>query len=124
MIRSLCIVALGGALGAVARFLSGRAVSSVVGASVFPWGTFLINVVGCLLIGLFSGWAVRGGLLPQWRLLLVVGFCGSFTTFSTFSSEGFSLLSASHIVTWALYVAMSVFLGLLAVWAGDFLSRL
>ena len=117
MLNNVLLVALGGALGSVCRYLlSGWNVES------FPFGTFVVNIVGSLLIGFLVGWVNRGVLVPEMKLLLVTGFCGGFTTFSTFASESFAMLKVGDALLAALYVALSVFLGILAVWLGSCLS--
>ena len=92
-------------------------------ASGFPWSTFTVNVAGCFLIGLLTAWIARQSLSADIRLLLVVGFCGGFTTFSTFSNEALALMRSGETVLFALYLAGSIVAGLLAVWAGSFLVR-
>ena len=117
MLNNVLLVALGGALGSVCRYLlSGWNVES------FPFGTFVVNIVGSLLIGFLVGWVNRGVLVPEMKLLLVTGVCGGFTTFSTFANESFAMLKVGDALLAALYVALSVFLGILAVWLGSCLS--
>ena len=118
MIRNLLLVALGGAAGSVLRYLL-----SNINAS-FPWGTIVVNILGSLLIGLLVGLVGKGVLSPEMKLLLVTGFCGGFTTFSTFANESFGMMKAGDILLTALYVGVSVVLGILAVWVGMTLSNL
>ena len=92
------------------RYLIGRWLSS----AAFPWGTFAVNIIGCFLIGLFGSWIARHSLSPDLRLLLVVGLCGGFTTFSTFSYEALALLRNGHTGTFFMYILLSVCLGLAA----------
>lgn len=118
MLRTICLVALGGALGAVSRYLVSLFVCGNAG-SVFPLSTFIVNVAGCLMIGFVSGLAGTGSLgNAGMKMFLTVGFCGGFTTFSTFGMENLSLLRSGHVIVSALYAAGSVFAGLLAAWAG------
>ena len=117
MIRNLLLIALGGAAGSVLRYL----VSSL--NTLFPWGTFTVNILGSLLIGLLVGLVSKGMLSPELKLLLVTGFCGGFTTFSTFANESFSMVKAGDILLTALYVGASVFIGVIAVWGGMILSN-
>ena len=70
----------------------------------FPWGTFLVNIIGSLLIGFLVGFVSKGVLSPEMKLLLVTGFCGGFTTFSTFASESFGMMKAGDALQMALYV--------------------
>ena len=118
MIRNLLLVALGGALGSVLRYLL-----SGINAS-FPWGTFAVNILGSLLIGLLVGMVSKGVLSPETKLLMVTGFCGGFTTFSTFASESLGMMKAGDVLLTALYVGTSVVIGILAVWGGMLLSEL
>ena len=82
MVRNLLLVALGGGLGSVCRYLVSRMVESS-----FPWGTFAVNILGSLLIGLLVALVGKGIVSNEIKLLLVTGFCGGFTTFSTFANE-------------------------------------
>jgi fluoride exporter len=109
-------VALGGAAGAVARFALAEWIAARAHGA-FPWGTFAVNVLGSLVLGAVLGaypssgaWAVRA--------LLAVGFCGAFTTFSTFGYELLVLLEARYYAAAAAYVGASLAAGLLAVFAG------
>lgn len=113
MIRNLILVALGGALGAVCRFLISR-----LADTSFPWGTLAVNLLGSFLIGLFVGFVNRGLLSPELKVLLVTGFCGAFTTFSTFANEAFTMLKMGDALCMAIYVGLSVALGIVAVYVG------
>lgn len=119
--RDLLYVFIGGGLGSLMRYVVGKVLSA--SASGFPWATFTVNVVGCFLIGLLSAWIVRQSLSADIRLLLVVGFCGGFTTFSTFSNEALALMRSGETMLFSLYLGGSIVAGLLAVWAGAFLVR-
>lgn len=118
--KELLCVFIGGGAGSVLRF----AVSMLwqhlrlhprFSAMVIPWPTLLVNVVGCLLIGLFYEYSERWGLSPAMRLLLTTGFCGGLTTFSTFSYEGITLLRHGYYGAYATYFLLSIVLGLLAI---------
>ena len=120
---NLVIIALGGALGAVSRFLVGNAVSKSIG-SALPYGTFVINVVGCFAMGLLMIIIVDRELLPAaWRLFLCVGFLGGFTTFSSFGYEALMLLTEGRLFAALVYVGGSVLLGLVAAGAGVLCDR-
>lgn len=118
------LVGIGGFLGANARFLVGTWAASTLGAR-FPWGTFLVNVSGCFLIGIVGTVVVeRLTARPeQIQLLLAIGFLGSYTTFSSFAYENHALLLNGAWWTTALYVAASVLVGLLAVQVGVLAAR-
>jgi fluoride exporter len=124
MLKSIMIVGFGGFIGTVARFLISRYFQENV-SSVFPWGTFIVNIVGCLLIGLIYGISEKGELMsPEVRLFLTVGICGGFTTFSTFSNDAFILLRQDEWLRFAFYTSLSFFLGLLAVYAGRLTTKI
>jgi CrcB protein len=112
-------IALGGALGAVARYGLGTLTVELLGAG-FPWGTLAVNMVGCFLIGVVM--TLMGTFDPAtrelWRFALVVGFLGSFTTFSTFSYEGMMMLREGAWMPWLGYAGGSVFGGLVMVLIG------
>lgn len=116
-------VALGGALGASARYGLDRVIEQRT-SSLFPWSTFTINVTGCFVIGLLTASLVERQHLPAWiRVGLVVGVVGGYTTFSTFAQETFELGEVHHVAVAFAYVAASVVLGLAAVYAGTLAGR-
>ncbi len=117
--HSLVIVAIGGALGSVARYLlSGWVLHHTVDWR-FPLGTFLVNVLGCLTIGILAGLVTRSELFSaEIRLFLFTGVAGGFTTFSAFGLETFYLLRRAEFLAAGSYVVLSVAVGLLALWAG------
>ncbi|MFP5503605.1 MAG: fluoride efflux transporter CrcB [Candidatus Sericytochromatia bacterium] len=117
-------VGLGGAAGAIARYYVTLALAARLGAG-FPYGTLLVNVTGCFLLGLVgAAVADRAAFLsPEARLLVGVGFCGAYTTFSAFGLETVALLKAGQYTAAAIYVALSNVLGLLAVAGGVYLGR-
>lgn len=119
----LVLIALGGALGAVCRYLAGNVVSKAVG-SALPWGTFLINLGGCFAMGLLMTVIVERGLLPAaWRLFLCVGLLGGFTTFSSFGYEALMLLTEGKLLAAMGYGCGSVILGMLAAGIGVLAAR-
>ena len=115
-------VALGSALGGVCRYLVSLLLNTPKG---FPWGTLGVNVLGALAIGLLSGWLAHrtGDGSAAIRAFAVVGFCGGFTTFSTFSNEAFRMLEGAQWAQFAGYVLASVLAGLAAVALGYLMSR-
>lgn len=117
--RGIILVALGGAAGSIARYkLSGWVLHHTVSWR-FPVGTFLVNTLGCLIVGVLAGLAARRDLLtPDARLLLFTGLLGGFTTFSAFGLETFYLLKRGELAVAAANVAFSVAAGLAAVWIG------
>ncbi len=122
--KEILFVGLGSALGGMLRYLVGLAATRWVAVSAFPWGTLAVNWGGCLLLGMFLGKAARGTpVYTEWNALLCAGFCGGFTTFSTFSAEALALLRAGHTGLFALYILASVLGGLLLVAGGLALAR-
>jgi CrcB protein len=123
MIRNLLLVGLGGGIGTIGRYLVQKWVNGVYQQS-FPLATFLINITGCFLIGVLYALAEKSNVLsPQSRLLLITGLCGGFTTFSTFAFENTVLLRTGDIITFILYAAGSVIIGILAVYLGSWLFK-
>lgn len=124
MIRILMIIGAGSFLGGVSRFLVSRAVQNSADSG-FPFGTMVVNILGCLIIGIVYGVADKGTVItPEMRLFLAVGFCGGFTTFSAFAAENIALLRDGNVLAFALYAGISVFLGVLATWSGSVLIKL
>lgn len=120
---STVAVALGGAFGAVARYGLDRVIERR-SDSLFPWSTFVINIAGCLVIGVLIAALVDRHHTPDWlRAGLVIGVVGGFTTFSTFAQEELDLLE-THVVTALAYVMASVAVGVAAVFVGSRLGRL
>lgn len=122
MLKILLLVGGGGFLGTVARYLLYMWVDKQLPVA-FPWGTFGVNMIGCFLIGMIVAGASKGFIDEQTRLFLVTGFCGGFTTFSTFSFDGIHMLQQGHFATFSLYVLGSVALGLLAAYFGFVLLK-
>ncbi len=113
------LIAIGGALGSVARAWVSSEAAAHIGVG-FPWGTFLVNLTACFVIGLsITYMGRRAGLETAWRFLVGVGFIGAFSTFSTFEWETFSMMHAAALAQAALYAGGSIFLGLIAVWGGS-----
>lgn len=129
---SVIAVFIGSGLGGVCRYLTGKALQAHVGATLFPWGTFAVNITGCFLIGLLYGLFDRYAtshadnwlLSPQLRLLLTVGFCGGFTTFSTFINENYLLFQSSNLPLVAGYAALSIAAGFILLYAGYMISNI
>jgi CrcB protein len=115
MLKNFLLVGLGGAVGSMLRY----AVAQIFRTVSFPAATFLVNVLGCFLIGIVIAVSLRNQSFEQnWRLFLATGICGGFTTFSAFAAEGMALLQEQRIGLYLIYVAGSILLGLLATWLG------
>ena len=122
-LQKYLLIAIGGALGSVTRYLVGSTVNNRIGTR-FPYGTFVINLTACLIIGFFLAAAERRiAVNPAWRFLIPIGFVGAYSTFSTFEWETFVHLQTGDFLIAALYVSLSILLGLLAVWLGVVLAR-
>lgn len=117
------MVGVGGFFGAIARFWLGGWISNRMGIR-FPYGTFVINVTGCLLIGfILTVLTERTHLHPYWRYLVPVGFIGGYTTFSSFEYETLQTIREGDFSVAAAYVLFSVLLGFVAVWLGALLAK-
>jgi CrcB protein len=103
---NILLIALGGAVGSVFRYLTADAVQKAT--HVFPLGTFVVNVVGSLIVGILTGFLMNTQAHPLIRPALVVGFCGGFTTFSAFSMETVGLITGGEASKAALYVGASL----------------
>ncbi len=118
------LVGSGGFLGSVARFYISRYLQKTV-LSTFPFGTFAVNILGCFLIGLIYGLSSREIIIsPGARLFLMAGFCGGFTTFSTFAHENLLLIRDGHFLHFFIYSVASYSLGLFAVYLGNLIVKL
>jgi len=117
--KSILLVGLGGFIGSVARYKLGGLVLHLTAQERFPYSTFVVNVLGCLVIGLLAGLAERYELFgPGTRLFLFTGLLGGFTTFSAFGLDAMFLLRRGELWVAALYAGASVVLGIAAVWLG------
>ena len=115
--KSFILVFLGGGLGSGLRYLVTIAMSQY--SKVLPFGTFTVNMIGCLLIGLILGYAQKENTLTSNQtLLLATGFCGGFTTFSAFASENLELIRNGELFNFSIYAIGSVFLGILLILIG------
>jgi len=124
MIKTLLLVGTGGFLGSISRYLASRFLQSTIPSS-FPYGTFFVNIAGCLLIGIIYGLSEKNPLLTSgWKLFLAVGFCGGFTTFSAFANENLALLRDGEFFYFFLYTGLSVFLGIAATFLGVLITKI
>lgn len=124
MFQNVMLVGAGGFAGSVLRYLAGWFVARQWSDTTFPYATMLVNIIGCLLIGILMGSVNKSGDQgTSMKLLLVTGFCGGFTTFSAFAFDNLQMLQQGQYSAFALNVFGSLLLCLLAVWAGDFLYR-
>jgi len=124
MLRTILFIGTGGFLGTVARFLVSK-LSQQMFQTTFPLGTLIVNLTGCFILGIIYGLMERGELFSSdVRLFLTVGFCGGFTTFSTFAFENANMLRDGNFTQVALYTGISVIIGIAALIAGGVTTRL
>lgn len=117
MLKSLLIVGSGSFVGGALRYLVSSLMKSP--SAAFPWGTLTVNLLGCFLIGLLYGAFTRFSTADSpWCLLLTTGICGGFTTFSTFANESLRMLQSGNHAAFALYVTVSVVVGIAMTWVG------
>lgn len=123
--KEVLIVSIGSFFGGGMRYWVSKMVQSCT-VIAFPFGTMAVNVAGCLIIGFLSGlnWREGGWMSPSAKLLLTTGFCGGFTTFSTFMNEGAGLMKEENYLYMMLYLFGSLALGLIAVLAGHYLAKI
>ncbi len=118
------LIALGGALGSMARYWVGSMVANRMGTK-FPYGTFVINITACVIIGFsLTMLARRVDINSAWRFLVPVGFIGAYSTFSTYEWETLSTIRSGAFFLAALYAVSSLILGLAAVWGGSMLAEI
>ena len=119
-IRNIIAVGAGSFIGGIARYLVSLAMKGI--SKGFPWATLLVNLLGCLIIGLLWGFLSRNASeSTSWGLFLTVGLCGGFTTFSTFSKEALTMLQTGQIWGFASYIALSILAGIALVAIGYYL---
>ena len=122
-LKALLIVFVGSGIGGVARYGMQTWFVKLYPHS-FPIGTFIVNILGCFLIGLFYEISHKASFItPEWRLALTTGLCGGFTTFSTFAYENLSLLKSGNYMVFTLYIILSVVLGIAGVFVGIYIGR-
>lgn len=116
-------IALGGSLGSLARYWIGSTIASRMGTR-FPYGTFIVNITACIIIGFtLTFFARRTELNAAWRFLIPIGFIGAYSTFSTFEWETYSNLQVGAFLIATLYVVLSFVVGLIGVWCGVLLAK-
>ena len=124
MIKSILIIGTGGFIGSVARYFVSMLNLNINFFSI-PVGTLIVNIAGSFIIGFLTGISEKSDLLSlEWRLFLMVGLCGGFTTFSSFTNENLMLLHNGLFLSILLYTGLSIFLGFIAVFFGYALTNL
>ncbi len=121
--KNILLIGLGGFLGSTSRYFAQVYIDQAI-ITKFPTGTYFVNIVGCFLIGLVYGFAEKEHLLhAETRMFLAIGFCGSFTTFSTFAHENLKLMNEGNFITLTSYTLLSVALGVFFTYLGLLLAR-
>ena len=121
--KPLLIVGIGGAFGSICRYLAQVYIGRWT-TLTFPFGTLVVNITGCFLIGILFGLGAKYAWMTiEWRLLLITGICGGYTTFSSYSLDSITLLRHGHYTYFFVYVLGSVIVGLLATVAGALVVR-
>ena len=124
MIKTIIFVGAGGFIGSISRFLASKWVHNSF-PSAFPLGTLFVNITGCFIIGLIYGLSERDTIFSAgWKMFLTVGFCGGFTTFSTFANENLAMLRDGDFFHFFIYTGLSVFLGIAATFSGVLLTKM
>ena len=119
----ILLIGFAGFLGTIARYLSGQLIFQFLPVS-FPYGTLIVNILGCFLIGLVYGWFEKENIYSnEWKLIFATGFCGGFTTFSAFSIENIQLLRDGQFGFALLYIFVSVVIGISATFGGVSLMK-
>ncbi len=121
--RIILAIGIGSCLGGISRYLLAQLIQNKF-LSSFPYGTLVVNLLGCFLIGIIFGLSERGNFTIVWRLFLVTGLLGGFTTFSSFSNETVGMLRDGQIWSAFTYISISVLIGLLATFTGISLIKL
>lgn len=123
MIKTILYIAIGGAIGSVLRYITSVLVSKFW-SDHFPLATFIANILGCFLIGLFMGYLLKNQLEDSnLKWFLITGICGGFTTFSTFSMDNYLLMQNQNAFLAFGNILLSITLGLFAVWMGLFITK-
>ena len=122
MIKHLLLVFIGGGLGSVCRYLISEI--TYFKKLIFPYPTLLTNLLGCFLIGLILGWSIKNSNIDSSLIILfTVGFCGGFTTFSSFSYESLTLINNNQLLNLFIYIFSSILIGIFAVFVGLKISK-
>jgi len=121
-LNKILLIGAGGFVGAIIRYWVGSYIQDLSKGAAFPYATLLINVTGCLVIGYLARLTLHNVLSLEMRLLLITGFLGAYTTFSTFGNETVLLMQSNNSLLAYMYIAASIILGLGAVWLGQTLA--
>jgi CrcB protein len=121
MLKQILLAGLGGGIGSMLRFAAGQWTAKL---NSFPVATFIVNILGCFLIGILAGLSSKRHVLDaDMKVLLITGFCGGFTTFSAFSMENVRMYQAGNYTALIIYILSSIIIGFAAVWTGLLLTK-
>ena len=123
MIRAMLLVGFGGAIGSILRYLTSFCLAKYY-ENAFPLATFIVNIIGCFLIGLLAGFLAKSQLASEdIKWFLITGLCGGYTTFSAFAYENIQLMQTDNLSLAFFNIGLSVIIGLVAVWLGLILTK-
>lgn len=124
MIKNILIVGIGSFIGGILRYLISKYIQNSI-FSTFPYATFTVNIIGCFIIGFVMGVSQKGTILSSdLKLFLAIGFCGGFTTFSTFANENLALIKDGNFFYFSIYSGLSVILGIISTYFGVLLTKI
>lgn len=119
MLKSILFVGIGSFFGGIVRYIISYLMKNVSSYQTFPWATLIVNLIGCFLIGIiFAIFSKYSNTNNPLYLLLATGFCGGFTTFSTFANESLQMIQSGNILGFVSYTLTSIILGIILVWLG------
>ena len=123
MLRAILLIGLGGGIGSILRYLTAAGINKYF-SGAFPLAIFIVNIIGCLIVGFCLGIFEKNQVVnPDLKLLFVTGFCGGYTTFSTFAYENVNLVQNNNSLMAFVYIAASIVIGMFAVWLGLTLAK-
>jgi CrcB protein len=124
MLKSILFVGIGSFFGGIVRYIISYLMKNVSSYQTFPWATLIVNLIGCFLIGIiFAIFSKYSNTNNPLYLLLATGFCGGFTTFSTFANESLQIIQSGNILGFVSYTLTSIILGIILVWLGYIIAK-
>lgn len=122
--KNIIFIGIGGFLGSISRFLISKFIHNFIN-STFPYGTLVVNLLGCFILGIITGFLDEDIIFPDnIKLMLITGFCGGFTTFSTFINENFMMMRDGEYLLFSAYIMLSIISGFMSLFLGKIVSKL